>query len=235
MGHDRMTDRILCIIPARGGSKRFPRKNIALLAGKPLIAYTIETARRYGIFEKIVVSTEDKEIAELSKKYGIEILQRSSELASDTARVPEVCLDVIKKYEEKGKKFDIVCILLPTSPLRKSEHLSEALKKFRNSGADYLISTTNYRYSPFRALKENENCLLEPFFDKKYFTRDQLNPEVVVHNGSIIFMKTEKFKEDKDYYGKKIAGYYMPFEYSIDINEPVDLKIAEAILKSEEK
>lgn len=230
-----MKDKILCIIPARGGSKRFPRKNVAFLAGKPLIAYTIEAAGNSGIFEKIVVSTEDEEIAEISKKHGTEILDRSAELASDTARVPEVCLDVINQYEEKGEKFDIVCILLPTSPLRKPEHLVEALKKFKDSGADYLMSTTDYRYSPFRALKENEKGFLEPFFDKKYFTRDQLNPKVVVHNGCIILFKTEKFKEDKDYYGEKIAGYYMPFEYSIDINELVDLKIAEALLKSEEK
>ena len=228
-------DKILCIIPARGSSKRFPRKNIALLAGKPLIVYTLEAARNSKLFEKIVVSTEDKEIAEVSGKYGVEVLERSADLASDTARVPEVCLDVINQYEEKGEKFDIVCILLPTSPLRKPEHLVEALKKFKDNKADYLMSTTDYRYSPFRALKENENGLLEPFFDKKYFTRDQLNPKVVVHNGCIIMFKTEKFKEDKDYYGEKIAGYYMPFEYSIDINEPVDLKIAEVILKSEEK
>jgi len=230
-----MTGNVICIIPARGGSKRFPRKNVALLLGKPLIAYTIESAKKSGIFARIVVSTEDKEIAEISKKYGAEVLERSAELASDTARVPEVCLDVINQYEEKGEKYNTVCILLPTSPLRKPEHLVEALKKFKDSGADYLMSTTDYRYSPFRALKENEKGFLEPFFDKKYMTRDQLNPKVVVHNGCIILMKTEKFKEDRDYYGEKVAGYHMPFEYSIDINEPVDLKIAEVILKSEEK
>ena len=224
-----MTDKILCIIPARGGSRRFPRKNMALLAGKPLIAYAIEEAKKSKMFTKVVVSTEDKEIAETAKGYGAEVIERSEELASDTAKVPEVCLDIIGRFEENGEKFDSICILLPTSPLRRSDDIIAAINKFKESGSDYLMSTTNYRYSPFRALKKNEEGFLEPFFDRKYLRRDQENPEVVVHNGCIILAKIEKFKKDKTYYGSKLVGFHMPLEYSIDINEPIDLKIAEVI------
>lgn len=228
-------EKILCIIPARGGSKRFPRKNIALLAGKPLIAYSIEEAKESNIFAKIVVSTEDDEISRVAMEYGAEVLKRSKELALDTVRVPQVCLDVINRYEEREEKFDIICILLPTSPLRRAVDIVSAVKKFKESGADYLMSTTDYHYSPFRALKENENGFLEPFFDRKYFGRDQENPRVVVHNGCIILARIEKFKQDKDYYGERIVDFHMPFETSVDINEPIDLKIAEILLQLREK
>jgi len=223
--------KILCVIPARGNSKRFPRKNIALLDGKPLIAYAIKEAKKSGVFDKIVVSTEDNEIADISEKHGAEVLKRSEELAIDTSTVREVTLDVIYKYEEKGEKFDIICILLSTSPLRKSKHIIEALEKFRNSDADYLMSTTDYQHSPFRALVKNKMGFLELFFEKKYCKRDQDVPKVVVHNGCIILMKTDKFKQDKTYYCDRLIDYHMPFEYSIDINEPVDLELAEFFLK----
>ncbi len=226
-----MADKILCIIPARGGSKRFPQKNIALLAGKPLIAYAIEEAQKSNLFQKIVVSTEDPTVAKIAKKYGAEVSNRSKELASDTANVPSVCLEVITQYEKKGEKFDFLCILLPTSPLRLAVDILGAFKKFKSSNADYLMTTIEYPYSPFRALKENNQGFLEPFFGRKYLVQDQQNPKVAVHDGAVILAKVEKIKQDKTYYGEKLSGYPMPLERSIDINRPIDLAIAEVFLK----
>jgi len=224
-------EKILCIIPARGGSKRFPRKNIALLAGKPLIYYSIEEANKSGMFSDIVVSTEDKEIADIADNYGAEVIVRENSLATDTARVPQVCLDVISKLEASDRRHDILCILLPTSPLRKSIHIKKAIEKFYSSDADYLMSTTEYYYSPFRALQEGPQGFLKPFFDRKYLTRDQANPNVVVHNGSIILARIGQFKKDHDYYGAKLVGYPMPREASVDINEPSDIELAEFFIK----
>lgn len=220
----------ICIIPARGGSKRIPRKNIAVVSGKPLLAYAVEEAKKSELFERIVVSTEDNEIAGVAQEYGATVLMRSKKLATDTASVAQVCLDVLSNYSERGEDFDVLAILLPSSPLREAVHLKEAMEKFLLKDADYLMSTTDYTYSPFRALKENEDGFLEVFFGRQYLTQDQRNPHVVVHNGCIVLAKVKPFLRDRGYYGKKLIGYHMGPEASIDINEPIDLKLAEFFL-----
>jgi CMP-N-acetylneuraminic acid synthetase len=225
--------RILCVIPARGGSKRFPRKNIAKLNGKPLIAHTIEEAIASKKFDEIYVSTEDEEIASISEKFGANVHMRPHHLGADTATVPQVTLDLIEHLGKSGNEFDVVCILLPTSPLRRASHIIGAVDMFSNSDADYLMSTTEYHYSPFRALKENDDGFLEPFFGEKYLKRDQQNPHVVVHNGCIILAKVEAFRKDKTYYGERILNFPMRSEYSVDINEPFDLKLAECLMKKD--
>jgi len=220
----------LCVIPARGGSKRFPRKNITTLFGKPLIAYVIEAAIKSKMFDKVVVSTEDKEIASISREYGAEMIDRPDELSTDTARAADVCVDVIERMEKSGQQYDTICMLFASSPLTTHDDIVNAVKKYDKSDAHFLISTTDYRYSPFRALKESNEGYLEPFFDSKYLRRDQDNPVVMVANGCIAIAKVQKFKEYKSFYGKKAIPFKMDFQSSIDINEPVDLKIAEYFL-----
>lgn len=229
-----MTDRILCIIPARGGSKRIPRKNIADLCGKPLIAYTIEAAKGSKLFEDVVVSTEDREISEISEKYGATVLERSQELASDKARVIGVCLDVVEQYEKKGKEFDYVCVLLTTSPLREPKDVIGAFKKLKESDANSVMAITTYETPPFWALKE-EGGFLKLFFGDKYTVRSQDLPEVYVDNGAVYIFRTDALKKEKKFYCSKLIGYKMPRERSLDIDEELDLKFAEYLLKEGRK
>lgn len=222
----------LAIIPARGASKRIPRKNVLKIASKPLIAYTIEAALKSGLFEHVIVSTEDKEIAKISKKYGADIpFIRSKILATSKSTVIEVCLDAINFYEKKNVFFDTVCILLPTNPLRDENDLVSAFKKFKKSKANALMAVTSFEISPFWALKE-EKGFLKPYFGKKYMVRSQLHPRVFVDNGSIYIMNVKTFKKEKTFYPKKLIGYYMSRNKSIDIDEPEDLKLAEFFLKN---
>lgn len=229
-----MTDKILCIIPARGGSKRIPRKNVVDLCGKPLIAYSIEAAKKSGLFEEVVVSTEDKEISEISKKYGAVVLDRKPELASDKARVIEVCLDVIEQYERAGRQFDYICILLTTSPLRTSEDILGAFKKLKESNANAVMAVTTYEVPPFWALKE-EAGFLKLYFGEKYMVRSQELPKVYVDNGAVYLFLTDTLKEEKKFYTSKLIGYKMPREKSIDVDEEVDLKVAEYFINRGKK
>ena len=148
--------RNIAIIQARGGSKRLPRKNVLPFMGKPIIFYTIEAARNSGLFEVIVVSTEDSEIAVTVEGAGCDIHARSTELASDTARVVHVIGEVLKNYEKRGKRFDFFCCLYPTAPLRDAEDIRRSYDLLLFSGADYCLAVTDYELSPFFAFDLDE-------------------------------------------------------------------------------
>ncbi len=222
--------RILCVIPARGGSKRIPRKNVVDLCGKPLIAYTIEAARDAGIFERIVVSTEDAEIGDLSRKYGATVLERGAELAGDKASVMDVCLNVLEHYENEGDSFDFVCVLLPTSPLRTSSDISGAFDKLKGTDSNAVMAVTTFEIPPFWALKE-EDGFVQPFFGDKYMVRSQDLPKVFVDNGAIYIFRTPALKEERKFYCSRLMPYKMSRENSLDVDEMADLKLAEFFIR----
>jgi len=221
----------IAIIPARGGSKRFPRKNIALLNGKPLLYYAVAEARKSQKFDEIIVSTEDAEISAVAARCKAQVMGRSEVLASDDATVPMVCLDVISQLEKQGKQVETICILLPTSPLRKAQDIVGALDLFEKSGADYLMSTTDFHYSPFGAMVQDSQGYITRYFGNKYIQQDQKNPKVVVHDGSICICNVKQFKIDRTYYGKRIIAYRVPYDRAVDINKASDLKLAEYFMR----
>ncbi|MFC1723151.1 cytidylyltransferase domain-containing protein [Nanoarchaeota archaeon] len=220
---------ILCIIPARGGSKRIPKKNIALLKGKPLISYTIEAAVTSGLFASVIVSTEDDEIASVSESSGAVVYKRDPKLASDTATVVETCLDVLEVYEGSGKTCSHICVLLPTSPFRTSEDIQSAMLKLMQSNGNAVMAVTSYEIPPFWALSEREG-FLSPHFGKQYMIRSQDLPSVSVDNGAIYIVETEVFKKEKLFYTSKLVGYHMSRDRSIDIDESLDLHFAEFLM-----
>ena len=224
---------ILCIIPARGGSKRIPRKNIVELCGKPMLAYTIEAAEQSKLFDRVIVSTEDDEIAAVAEKYGAYVEKRNKELATDKATVLDVCLDLLEKYENEGQSFDYICILLPTSPLRTGDDLVNAFKKFEESDGNALMAVTTYAISPFWALKE-DNGFLVPYFGEKYMVRSQDLPEVFVDNGAVYVFKIDTLKQERRFFCSKLVPFEMPRERSIDVDEKVDLELAEFFLSKKE-
>jgi len=232
-----MIDRPLCIIPARGGSKRLPRKNITLLAGKPLLAYTIEAALQSGVFDEVCVSTEGEEIAAVARQYGASVpFIRPPKLAAGTVGVVQVCLHALDFYADRGMTFDLLGVLLPTSPLRTGEDIRAAYEKFLAADTDFLMAVTDYVYSPFQAL-HGKDGFLKPFWsDPAYHrTRTQDLPKLVVDNGAIYLMRVEAFRREKIFYGEHLIGFHMPLERSVDIDDAFSLQLAEFFLQRQQQ
>ena len=227
-----MTEKPLCIIPARGGSKRLSRKNIALLSGKPLLAYAIEAAVESDIFGVICVSSEDDKILQIAQDCGANIaLKRPSELATDAVQVRHVCAFILEYFKEQQKMFNEFAVLLPTNPLRTSQDIKAAYKIFNQEDANYVMSLVPYSHPPQRAVwvpKKKE--YVEPYFGIKYMKQTQLLDPLYRHDGSIIFAKSEVFLKHKEFYGTKVVPYFIPEERSVDIDSALDLAWAEFIL-----
>lgn len=227
--------KIIGTICARGGSKGVPKKNIRKLAGKPLIAYTIETALKWNKLDKVIVSTEDKEIAKISKEYGAEIpFMRPAELAADTAAKLSVIQHAVKFCEkEYNTKYDVIVDLDPTAPIRKISDLDNALNKFLNSDADVLYSVCRARRSPYFNMAElDENSyahLSKPL--KKEIIRRQDSPEVYDMNASIyIFRRVFLLTTDSIHSGKSII-YVMDDISAFDIDREIDFQFIEFLLE----
>ena len=155
--------RKLAIITARGGSKRIPRKNIKPFLGKPIIAYSIEAALQSGIFDTVMVSTDDEEIAEIAKQYGAEVpFLRSAKASNDHATTNDVLLEVLDAYEKIGQSYDFACCLYPTAPFVTARKLQDAFAKLEASDADTLIPVVAFSYPPKRGLLiRNERLVFE--------------------------------------------------------------------------
>jgi len=223
----------LAIIPARGGSKGLKNKNILPLKGKPLIAYTIETALESVIFDKVIVSTDSKKIANISSKHGAEIpFMRPKELATDTASSIDVAIHALSFFEDQGIHFDYFMLLQPTSPLRTSKDIINAIKLAFEKDADVILSVCEVEHSP---LWTN---ILPDDLSMKHFIREEIKgksrqqlPKFYRLNGAIYLAKVEYFLKTKDWFGEKSYAYIMPRERSIDIDDYIDFKLAETLME----
>jgi CMP-N-acetylneuraminic acid synthetase len=226
-----MTDRkILAIIPARGGSKGVPKKNIKLLNNKPLIAYTIEAALKSRYLDKIIVSTDSKEIAEVSGKYGAEIIKRPKFLSGDKAKVIDAVFHIFDTLEKEKYFFDFLVLLQPTSPLRTTKDIDEAIDLFLKEKPELLLSVYKVEPPPYWCFRIEKNYL-KPIFGLKYFKNRGGVPGAYMPNGAI-YISTPKFlRKNKSFYAKKSLPYIMPKERSIDIDYPIDFMLAELLIK----
>jgi len=225
-----MNDRIVCLIPAKGASKRIPKKNIIDLAGKPLILYTIEAAIESRMFDAIYVSTEDEEVERISKIDKIKIHRREEKLAVDPATIEDVALNFIYDLEKKGEKYEILCLLLPTSPLRTSDDIKNAFALFFKTKADFLISVTELETPSFKTLKE-ENGILVPIFKDLFFKKRSELPKSYRNNGAVMISKISELKKQRTLFGQSLVGYKMPEERSVDIDNYIDLSLANILIK----
>lgn len=225
-----MRPEILAIIPARGGSKRLPGKNVKLLCGKPLIAYTIEAALGADFVHRTVVSTEDKEIAKIARKYGAEVIKRPNELATDTTLIQPVLEHAVKFLEEKeGYRPDIIVLLNPTSPLRGSQDIDRAAHDFIQGGAETLISVYPCYLCLWRRISGGGYVAN---YDVEHKPRTQDMPIQLRENGAI-YMASRKFLlENHNLLGKHVVLSRMAETASIDIDTVLDFIIAEAILNA---
>jgi CMP-N-acetylneuraminic acid synthetase len=220
----------LAIIPARGGSKRLPNKNVLPLAGKPMLVWTIESAIQSKYLDEIVLSTDSDDIIKVAGNYKIKTIKRPIELASDTAKTVDVVKHVIENID---KKYDFIVLLQPTSPLRTSTHIDEAIEQLIKLNADAIISVTEADHSPLWCNILPENLSMENFISKDIkHKRSQDLPKFYRLNGAIYICKTKKLIEENTFFLKKnIYAYIMDKKSSVDIDEELDFKLAEVILK----
>lgn len=225
----------LAVIPARGGSKGILKKNISAVAGKPLIAWTIESALKVRRITNVVVSTDDPEIAEVAKKWGAEVpFLRPEELSKDSTPSLPVIQHAYDYYKSSGLDFDGILTLQPTSPLRLAIHLEECLDLFEKySEADSLVSVTKVpHHMNSTSLMTKTNEWVFPV-STDVIMRRQDKPQEWCRNGAAIYItRTDSLK--KFIWGGKTLGYEMDKISSIDIDDPEDLKIAEALLMHRE-
>jgi N-acylneuraminate cytidylyltransferase len=168
------TAKNLCIIPARGGSKRIPRKNIKDFLGKPIIAYSIETAIESGLFQEIMVSTDDEEIANIAQKYGAKVpFMRSAANADDHATTMDVIEEVVKEYQRGGQHHDFICCVYPTAPLMKAEHLESGYQKLKNTSVNAVFPAVAFSYPVWRGVVRRDDEKVEMLFPEHANTRSQ--------------------------------------------------------------
>lgn len=217
----------IAIITARGGSKRIPKKNIKDFCGKPILAYSIEAALQSGMFDTVMVSTDDEEIAEIAKKYGAQVpFYRSEKTSNDFATTNDVLLEVIEEYEKRGEHFDMGCCIYPTAPFVTAERIKEAVQTLSDSAAETLIPVVSFSYPPQRAMViENGRLVFKypQFIDSRSQDLEKHYHDV----GQFYVFKIDAFKKNK----KLMLGDVLPFEMSEmevqDIDTLTDWEIAE--------
>ncbi len=220
-------ERQVAIIPARGGSKGIPRKNLQPLQGVPLIAHTIRAARECARIDSVLVSTEDSEIATVAEREGALVVPRPSELARDDSPTEPCILHAMDWWRErKGEDPAVVVLLQPTSPLRDSTDIERAFTIYVGAEADSLLSAVERREFHW----EERDGLGIPKWDiRKRPRRQELTPDLI-ENGAIYITKSSVYREHGNRLGGRIAVYRMPPERSIDVDEPFDLLLAEMLL-----
>ena len=217
----------LCIIPARGGSKRIPRKNIKSFMGKPIIAYSIEAALNSGVFDEVMVSTDDEEIADVACQYGASVpFLRSPETSNDYATTVDVLLEVVNTYKEQGKIFDVLCCLYSTAPFVTSERLNEAASQISDN-VDACFTIVQYSYPIQRSLRINESEHVEMKFPEHLKSRTQDLEKVYHDAGQFYFVKTDALLQEKTVWCKRTAPLILSELEVQDLDTLTDWQLAE--------
>lgn len=216
----------VAIIPARGGSKRLPRKNIIDFLGRPIIAYTIDAARDCGCFDRVVVSTEDDEIAAIAERLGAIVDRRPPALATDAAVIVDVCLDFLDREGKAGRNWRVLGCLYATSPLRTAADIRATMSLLKPGYCDFAMAVTAYDLQPHIALKFAPDGSLTPMWPDLLPFRASDLPPLRVGNGSTYIVDVAAFRRARSFYGPGLHGHEMPRERSIDIDTPYDLELA---------
>ena len=226
--------RVLGLIPAKGASTRLPRKNLRLLGGRPLIDWTIAAAKEARICDRLVVSTEDAEIAGHARAAGAEVpFERPDDLAVDPAGVVQVALHALDTLEAAGDRYDVICIMLPTCPFRTAIDLEHAFAQFRARPEPNLMSVAPFHHTPFNAFGLGDDGLLFPHFPDRFGRKSQEQPAAFRPNGAIHILDVPWFRQSRSYLASPILAYVMPRERSIDIDSEEDLREAESLLAAD--
>lgn len=229
--------RILGLIPAKGGSVRVARKNLRVLGGKPLLQWAIESARDSGCLDRVIVSTEDAEAANVARACGADVpFTRPDHLARDPYGVVDVCLHALDALQAQGDTFTHLVILLPTSPFRRAQHVRDALERFRASGADFLMSVTQLDTS-LLAAHVARGAFMEPLHPEwlgrlgARASKEEL-PILVKANGAVVVADVKRLRAERDYYVYPLAYYTMPSPAGLDVDTEEDLQYAQYLMDS---
>ncbi len=225
---------ILGLIPARGGSKGIPGKNLVLLHGKPLLQYTCEAAKQSTMLTRVIVSTDDKKIADVAIGFGIEVpFLRPKELADDGTPMIDVLLHMLAEFKKSGQEPEILVLLQPTSPLRTSKDIDDAVSLLQKTGADTVVSVVEvpHQFVP-GSLMRLEDGKLHPYGDQQSPLLRQHKQRLYARNGpAVLAIRTDFLKKAKGFYSGDTRALLMPKERSVDIDDAFDLRLAEMILQ----
>ncbi len=227
------------IIPARGGSKRFPRKNIADLDGQPLLTYPLKAAQDSAVFSRVFISTEDKEITEIAQKAGAETHRRKDEFATDTAHELDACLNLLDDLAENGEATpEYICVIYPTAVLVQPDDFVQSKAVLEeNSDTHVIMCVSGFNYHPYKALVTNDAGYLEMLYPKEGRERSQTYPHMVASNGTFYWLHVETLQNNrhKGYYQDNLKSYEIPYQRAVDIDYPKDLDYAALMMKMKEQ
>lgn len=230
-----MSSEVLAVIPARGGSKRVERKNVRKINDKPLVTYAIEDADGADRVTKSIVSSENEEIRAIAMEYGGNVpFERPAELATDDATMSDVVEHALEWFREHGERFDIVCAISPTAPLREPGDIDGTIELLERTGADSAMSITPYASPPFSAVDVDDAGVMEPYFEETNLweeTQAQKVPTLYHPNGAVFAATIDSFENRATFYTDTTVGYQMPARRSIDIDEPFELEFARNLLE----
>jgi pseudaminic acid cytidylyltransferase len=219
----------VAIIPARGGSKRLPRKNILPVLGKPILSYPIKAALESGLFDSVIVSTDDEEIAQSARSATARVMERSKELAQDRVTVVQVCLDVLEALRNENQLPNYICCIYATALFITPDDLRRSFQLLqRKPKADFVMGVSQYNLHPVQALVEKDGYLT-PMWPEYIHLQSQFQPHLVASNGSLYWAQVSAFQEVKSFYGRKLKGYVIPKIRAVDIDTQGDFKIAEIL------
>lgn len=228
MNQKPKTKKSIAVIPARGGSKRIPRKNIKEFCGKPIIAYSIEAALQGGLFDRVIVSTDDQEISEVAKSYGAEIpFMRPPELSDDYAGTDEVFLHALEYYLSKGQSYEYACCIYATAPFIQSKFLQQGLELLKTGAADSAFSVTSYPYPLQRSVRVNEEGFVEMFWPEYRMSRSQDLPEAWHDAGQFYWVRCDTYLQQRRIWGARTKAVVLPRRLVQDIDTIEDWDIAE--------
>lgn len=222
----------IAIIPARSGSKGLPHKNILPIIGKPLMSYTIEAAIQSNCFDLVFVSTDCRQYADIAREFGADAsFLRSANTSGDSASTWDAVNEVLTKLKSRGKTFDVIAVLQPTSPLRNSRDIQQAMKLFDEKNADFVASVCEMEHSPLWSNTLDKSLSLNNFIKPEHNIRRQLLPLHYRINGAIYLIRATKLDSLDNLYSEGSFAYIMPIERSVDIDSLIDMKIAEILLQ----
>lgn len=225
----------LAVIPAKGASTRLPRKNILPLGGKPLLGWTIEAAIESGVFDDIIVSSEDDEILGIAVRWPVEARRRPDRLAVDPAGCIHVTQHVYAELEKEGRHYKHIAILMPTCPFRSAEDIRAAAAIRREASGGVVISASEFSHTPFNAFVRNAAGYLEPLIPERFGGKTQELPVAYRPNGAIFMMEDAVLRAANNLYPEPMYPYVMPAGRSVDIDNGLDLDFAEFLIGSREK
>ncbi len=212
---------IIGLIPARGGSKRLPRKNILEIGGIPVLAYPILASRASGLFSHIYVSTEDRVIAKIARKYGAEVIERPPEIAQDSSTVAQVCLHALEICPE----IDLFCCIYATAIFLTPATLIAAYEQlFGEPETDFVMGVSEFEHPPLQALITDGNGYLSYMWPEYKGVQSQFQPRLLVSNGTFYWARRQAFIEEKTFYGHRLKGFVVPPEQVTDIDTPEDME-----------